>query len=207
MNVQNSELRTRARKTLGEKIFERKWLMGLAVSFVLMAILSTASTITMGVGSIILTGPIMFGMFKSFLIAVRSKEELNFNNAFDGFKSFGPTLVLGLMQSLFIALWALLLIVPGMVKAYAYSMSYYIMADHPEYTWRECLNESRKMMKGNKWKLFCLDISFIGWYIVGAICLGVGMFWVYPYHYTARTEFYNELVGYKATEQEATADA
>ena len=86
-------------------------------------------------------------------------------------------------------------------------MAYYIMNDHPEYTPKECLSESEKIMKGNKSKLFCLDLSFIGWYIVGALCLGVGVLWVYPYHYTARADFYNELIGYKSpTEEEPVPD-
>ena len=195
MNLTNSELRQRARKTLGGNIFDQKWLMALAVSFVLSAILGTASTITSGIGSIILTGPIMFGLYKSFLIATRTKEDINFNNAFDGFKNFGQTFLLGLMQSIFVMLWSLLFIIPGIVKTYAYSMAYYIMADHPEYTWKQCLDESQKMTKGYKWQLFCLDFSFIGWIIVGALCLGIGTLWVTPYQYAARTEFYHALKG------------
>ena len=86
-------------------------------------------------------------------------------------------------------------------------MCYYIMEDHPEYTWRECLDESERIMKGNRWRLFCLDLSFIGWFIVGLLCLGVGVLWVYPYKHTARAEFYNELVGYVApTEEEPILD-
>ena len=74
-------------------------------------------------------------------------------------------------------------------------MAYYIMVDHPEYTWKQCLDESQKMMKGHKGQLFCLDLSFIGWYIVGMLCLGLGVLWVYPYHHVARTEFYHALKG------------
>ena len=51
------------------------------------------------------------------------------------------------------------------------------------------------MMKGYKWKLFCLDLSFIGWYFVGALCFGVGALFVYPYHYMARTNFYLDIKG------------
>ncbi len=195
MNVTNSELRTRARQTLGGQIFGQKWLMGLAVCFVLSAILGTASTITSGIGSIILTGPITFGLYKTFLTASREKSEISFDNAFDGFKNFGQTLLLGLMQSIFVALWSLLFFIPGIVKAYSYSMAYYIMVDNPEYDWNRCITESRNMMRGHKWQLFCLDLSFIGWIIVGALCLGIGTLWVTPYQYAARTEFYRELKG------------
>ena len=195
MNVTNRELRKRARETLGGQIFDQKWLMGLAVAFVLSAILATASTITSGIGSIILTGPLMLGLYKSFLIAVRTHMDISFDNAFDGFKNFGQSFLLGLMQSIFVMLWSLLFLIPGIVKTYSYSMAYYIMIDHPEYTWNQCITESRNMMRGHKWQLFCLDFSFIGWIIVGALCLGIGTLWVTPYQYTARTEFYHALKG------------
>ena len=195
MNVTNYELRRRARQTLGEHIFSSKWLMGLALAFVLSGILSAVSTVTSGIGSIILTGPLMFGLYKSFLNATRTKNSISFDGAFDGFKNFGQTFLLGFMQSIFVMLWSLLFFIPGIVKTYSYSMAYYIMADHPEYDWNQCITESRNMMRGHKWQLFCLDFSFIGWMIVGWICLGIGCLWVTPYMYAARTEFYNALKG------------
>ena len=209
MNVKNSELRRRARVTLGGKIFGRQWLMALAVSLVLSAILSVAANLPAGL--LILTGPITFGLHLTFINAVRTKKEITFDLAFEGFKNFSATLLLGLMEMIFLTLWAFVFVIPAFIKAYSYSMAYYIMADHPEYTWREALRDSKAMMKGKKWKLFCLDLSFIGWYIVGALCFGVGMLWVSPYHYMAHTEFYNELVGHKAPEEapateEAPAD-
>ena len=224
MNITSSEFRARARETLGNKIFQRKWMMALAVYLVLSIIMGfsidigTKKTYTFGafyfsisnslpIGSIILAGAAMFGMCKTFLNATRTKNEIDFSLAFDGFKNFKKTFLLGFLQNLYIVLWTLLLIVPGIIKAYSYSMSYYIMHDHPEFTWKECLAESEKIMDGNKSKLFCLDLSFIGWYIVGALCLGVGVLWVYPYHYVARADFYNELIGYKApTEEEPVPD-
>ena len=206
MNVTNYDLRKRARETLGGKIFGQKWLMGLAVSFVLSVILGTASTITSGIGSIILTGPLMLGLYKSFLIAVRTHDDISFDNAFDGFKNFGQTFLLGLMQSIFVMLWSLLFLIPGIVKTYAYSMAYYIMVDHPEYTWKQCLDESQNMMRGYKWQLFCLDLSFIGWILVGALCFGIGTLWVTPYQYTAHTEFYNALKGESYTTANPEAD-
>ena len=223
MNITSKELRQRARGILGNKIFGRKWMMALLVYFVLSIIMSASISIfekTYYIGafyysfkldlplvSIILGGTVMFGMCKTFLWAARTNNEMNFALAFDGFKTFKKTFLLGLFEKLYILLWTLLLIVPGIIKSYSYSMCYYIMEDHPEYTWRECLDESERIMKGNRWRLFCLDLSFIGWFIVGLLCLGVGVLWVYPYHYTARAEFYNELVGYVApTEEEPILD-
>ena len=206
MNITNSEIRTRARKTLGGKLFEQKWLMAIAIYFVVSAILTAASTVSSGVATIIVAGPLMYGMHKTYLTAVRTQNTITFDNAFDGFKNFGQTFLLSFMQSIFLMLWSLLLVIPAIIKTYAYSMAFYILTDHPEYTWRQCLDESQKMMRGYKWQLFCLDFSFIGWYIVGSLCLGIGVLWVYPYHYTARAEFYHSLKGEVAWSEPAADD-
>ena len=72
-------------------------------------------------------------------------------------------------------------------------MSYYISLDRPDLSANDCITESRRMMDGNKWRLFCLDLSFIGWYIVGSLCFGVGILWVDAYHSMARANFYEDL--------------
>ena len=123
MNVTNPELRRRARETLGKDLFGQKWLMALVVCLVVMLILGTASSIIV-FALLIIAGPLLFGLCKTFLIAKRTGKEANFDSAFDGFKNFGPILLLGLMQILFIWLWALLFVIPGIIKAYSYSMVY-----------------------------------------------------------------------------------
>jgi len=72
-------------------------------------------------------------------------------------------------------------------------MSMYILQDNPDMQVSECINESQRMMLGKKLQLFCLDLSFLGWYIVGLLCFGVGVFFVAPYHQMARTNFYLAL--------------
>lgn len=211
MNATNSELRARARETLGKKIFSSQWGMAVLVSLVLSIFLGVPSvsydktfdlgsfevtqSFSLSLGQFIFRGAVMFGLCKTFLTAVRTKEKISFELAFDGFNDFKRTFLLGLLENIFIILWTLLFIIPGIVKSLAYSMAYYIMLDNPEYTWRECLDESQKMMKGHKWQLFCLYLSFIGWYIVGALALGIGVLWVEPYQRAAQAEFYNELKG------------
>ena len=204
--VSNSQLRERARNILGNKLFGEYWLYAVLVCFISTAISSAASkftsfdvyiytkTISISVGAIIIFGPLAAGMANTFMKASRTGEGAKVENMFSGFKDFPSTFMLGLMSSLFIFLWTLLFIIPGIVKAYSYSMAFYIKNDHPEYNWKQCLNESKRMMKGNKGKLFCLHLSFIGWIIVGALCLGIGILWVWPYIYVSTVEFYNELL-------------
>lgn len=191
--ISNSELRARARDTLGSEIFGEKWLFALLVCLIYSAITSILTSATVGLTLIIVFGPLSVGLSGVFLSAVRNKEKVSIENMFNGFKDFTSTFLLGLMVTLFTLLWSLLFIIPGIVKAYSYSMAFYIKNDHPEYDFEQCINESKRMMNGYKGKLFSLHVSFIGWLIVGALCLGVGTLWVYPYIQMATTEFYNEL--------------
>ena len=94
-------------------------------------------------------------------------------------------MMLGLLISLFI----------NVPVSYMYSMAYFIMADYPDVGVVEALRSSRNMMKGNKFRLFCLDLSFIGWVLLGACACGLGGYVVTPYQYAARAEFYNDISG------------
>ena len=82
------------------------------------------------------------------------------------------------LQGLYIALWSLLLVIPGIVKTYSYAMTPYIMAEHPSLTANEAITESRRIMDGNKWRLFCLDFSFIGWELLSVLPMLAGFSWV-----------------------------
>ena len=85
------------------------------------------------------------------------------------------------LQGLYIALWSLLLVIPGIVKTYSYAMTPYIMSEHPSLTANEAITESRRIMDGNKWRLFCLDLSFIGWELLCALPLYIGYFLILRY--------------------------
>ena len=84
--------------------------------------------------------------------------------------------------------------------SYAYSMAHMIMADYPGVGAIEAMRLSRQMMKGNKFRLWCLDLSFIGWHLLGACCCGLGAYAVTPYQYVARAAFYHEISGRKTPE-------
>ena len=90
-------------------------------------------------------------------------------------------------------LWFLLLIIPGIVKAYSYSMVPYILADNPWIGTRRAVELSNQMTKGEKWKMFVLDLSFIGWYLLGTLACFVGILFVLPYMYATHAELYLTL--------------
>ena len=205
MNVSRPELRARARAKLGGNIFASNWLMALVAGLIVSLIMSAVSFT--GIGELILIGPLSFGLTLIFLSLARGKESVDFGDLFNGFTDGGfvRLLLLGLLQNIFIFLWSLLFIIPGIVKTYSYSMSYYLAIDHPDWDWKQCIDESRRIMDGNKWKLFVLDLSFIGWYIVGMLACGIGVLWVYPYNEAARAEFYQELTGGVVVEEKEAA--
>ncbi len=197
----NCELRKRARENLGGNILHKTWLMAVLVVLIYSAINGAASSIATA-GLFVIYGSLVYGYQSVFLNLSRGKKEIDLADSFSGFKNFSRTLVLGLLQLLYVFLWTLLFIIPGIIKAYSYSMAYYIMMDHPEYTPSQCLAESERIMRGNKSRLFLLGLSFIGWYIVGAFVFGVGTLWVQAYYAAAEAEFYSELVGHTRAEPE-----
>ena len=100
--------------------------------------------------------------------------------------------VIGLM-SIYIFLWCLLLFIPGIIKSYSYCFAPYISMDNDELTAEECINESMKLTNGYKMKLFLLDLSFIGWYLLCIVTLGIAILWVVPYHEAARIALYEDI--------------
>ena len=192
---ENKVFRANARAQLGGKIFANNWLMALVVCLIYSAIMGALSATGVGgIGTILLAGFFAFGLARVFLQLVRGqKDKVEVKDLFCATEHFGSLIVLNLLIGLFTFLWSLLFIIPGIVKGYAYSMAYYIKHDHPEYDWKQCIDESQRYMKGHKWQLFCLDFSFIGWLLLGALCCGIGTLWVTPYMMAARANFYENL--------------
>ncbi len=193
MNISNSEIRAKARASLGGQIFNKTWLMAIVVAVIIGAVIGAANSISCGIASLLLTGPLYVGLHSAFLKIARGDSDVKIETTFEGCRDFGPNLVLGLMHSLIITLWSLLFIIPGIIKSYSYCMAYFVKVDHPEYGWRECLDESERMMKGNRMKYFWLQLSFIGWALVGSLACGLGVLWVNAYQSTSNAIFYEEL--------------
>ena len=190
----NKELRARARQQLGGNIFSANWVMGLLVVLITSAI-SGLLSFTM-VGPLIVWGPLVVGMNIVFVSLVRGKGKVDLMDTFKGFTqtdALANRILTGLLVNIFTMLWSLLFVIPGIVKAYSYSMATFVSADHPDWTWQQCMNASKAVMKGKKGKLFCLDISFIGWMIVGVLAFGIGTLWVSTYMQSARANFYEDI--------------
>ena len=124
---------------------------------------------------------------------VEGDNRLTGNVFRDGFGRWGRNVWGLFLVRFFTSLWALLLIVPGIVKFYAYSMTPYILVDNPELSANEAINLSQKMMKGHKFDLFFLQLSFIGWIFLSIFTFGIGLLWVMPYMMTAQAAFYQDI--------------
>lgn len=186
------------RKAAWQKIGEHNnWGMLAVITLVYSLITGACAGLSwIGVGAVallILGGPLLVG-YKMIAKKAMDGETVKIDTLFDGFKDFTRTLVLYLLNTIFVFLWTLLLIVPGIIKSYSYSMSYYILIDNPDLSSDEARKKSMEMMKGHKWKLFCLDFSFIGWGILCVLTFGILSFWIQPYQECARVNFYNNLI-------------
>lgn len=139
----------------------------------------------------------------------RGKEE-SFGALLTGFQNgnYGTIVLTQFLRDLFIMLWSLLFIIPGIIKSYEYCMVPYILADYPDVTRQEAFAMSKEMMNGNKMNMFVMELSFIGWMILGALTMGIlNVLFTNPYMEAARAEAYLALkAGTFGSDHEAYAD-
>ena len=114
-------------------------------------------------------------------------------DVFVGFKDYKRIFLTLLYKAIYIFLWSLLLIVPGIVKSYSYAMTEYLLIDNPQLKYDAAITASSQLMKGKKWDLFVLDLSFIGWAILCLVTCGIGFIFLAPYRRTAHAHFYEDL--------------
>lgn len=184
----NYEFRSEARKQL-----RGNWTP--AVLITLVSGILYALTITPYIGVIVgvlINGALTLGVTLCFMKLARG-EEFKIDDIFSGFNNFGSAILLNLVMGIFVFLWSLLLIIPGIIASLRYSMSFYILNDNPKIGALESINLSKQMMVGHKWELFCLYFSFIGWWLLCIFTLGIGYLWLKPYIKAAVTNFYEDL--------------
>ncbi len=149
---------------------------------------------------IFLFNPLRVGCFAFFSRNVRNTPA-SLNEIKEGFHDYTHKVLAMFLKSLFIFLWGLLFIIPGIVKSYSYKMVPYILADNPGISAMEAITRSREMMNGNKGRMFLLDLSFIGWILLTLITCGlVGIFYVNPYITSTHAALYEELRGQNVQE-------
>lgn len=133
--------------------------------------------------------------YAKFNLNLVDRKEANFNSLFAYFSYWKTTAATRLLKMIYIFLWSLLFIVPGVMAIYSYAMTDYILAEDPNMSAKEAIGQSKAMMYGNRWGLFYLEFSFIGWMILTALTLGIGNLWLVPYEEAATAAFYREISG------------
>lgn len=180
-----------------------------------------AGIVLWGIFTLIVGGAVRLG-YARFNLNLADGKDAAFSDLFSQKDRLWDGFCMKFLQGLYIALWSLLLVIPGVVKTYSYAMTPYIMAEHPSLTANEAITESRRIMDGNKWRLFCLDFSFIGWELLCAlpmyagyflflnnfsgseamaisivlllaVPLSIGFFFVHPYEEAAWATFYRDI--------------
>jgi len=146
-----------------------------------------------GFAAFVIGGVLQLG-YADFLLKQHDGKETNFNGLFSRFDSFSTGFAQRFLRSLYIGLWSLLFVIPGIIKNFSYAMTPFILEDHPELTAKEAIRRSMELMDGHKGELFMLGLTFLGWEILNVFTLGIGSFWLNPYKNAAYAAFYRELV-------------
>ncbi len=207
--MNRAELKTAAKSQIKGKIgilFLITIIVGV-ISGLASLVLSLIPVVGSLAATIIVTPAFSLSVIRIYLNVVKG-ETPEAGDAFSGFDDFWSAFKVTFLVGLFTFLWSLLFFIPGIVKAYSYSMSMYVLAENKGKPALECINESKKMTNGHKMELFVLYLSFIGWGFLCAITFGIAAIWVVPYMQATLANAYNLLkpVEEAAEEEPAVAE-
>ncbi len=159
-------------------------LIFLGIAIIILTIVGIALFL---IGSIVRVG------YAKFNLQLMDRQELSVGTLFS-YMRYGKTMICAnFLEGIYVFLWTLLCVIPGIIAAYNYAMVPYILAENPEMTAKEALAASKAMMEGNRWRLFCLQISFFGWSLLAAFSCGIGFLFLTPYENAAEAAFYREI--------------
>ena len=196
MNTENITLMRAARESL-----KGKWGLAILTFFIYTLITATPGSVETH-GSflklssmliLIIGGPLALGA-AIFSLSLSRGKEARLEQLFQGFNNFSTALIAYLLVILYVLLWALLLIVPGIIAALGYSMTFYILADDPLMKPQDALKKSKSMMDGFKLKLFYLCLRFFLLALLCILTLGIGFLWLIPYVHVTMAKFYDDLI-------------
>jgi len=189
MIIGNKTLMTQARESL-----RGKWQLAVGV-WCIYALITILAGDVEGMGpvlQVLIDGPLFLGL-SVFALAISRDKEASISQLFTGFNDFIRTLVAYLLMGIFILLWSLLLIVPGIIAALAYSQTFFILAEDKSISAQEAITKSKTMMNGHKKQLFFLSLRFLGWFLLSILTLGIGFLWSLPYFYVTLAKFYDKI--------------
>ncbi len=193
--IPNATLTERARNSLQDQ-----W--GIAVGAIaIFGILAVSLSVIPIIGNIawlLIAGPLSIGYARFNLALIRS-ESPRIEMLFTGLRQFDTGVIAYLLMAVFTFLWTLLLIIPGIIAAYSYSMTYYIIVEDNSISAMDAIRKSKQMMYGHKWRYFCLCLRLTGWLLLGIIPFGIGLLWAVPYLIVSQAHFYEDLKNQSST--------
>jgi len=141
---------------------------------------------------LLVSGAFVVG-FAGFFLGIAQEGTARLELLFVGFQRFWKSFATYFFYTLFIVLWTLLFVIPGIIAAFRYAMAFFIIADDADCGPLEAISRSKDMMKGNKWRFFCLNLRFVGWAILSSLFFGIGYLWLVPYMQTSFAKFYEDV--------------
>ncbi|HMA65816.1 MAG: DUF975 family protein [Fibrobacterota bacterium] len=189
MTTENTALMSQTKNVL-----KGKWGLAIGTLVIYVVIIGAIGSIPKvgSLFSLLIGGPLSLGLAIFFLSLARNKDA-KIGQIFEGFNNFVTALCAYLLMLLFILLWTLLLIVPGIIAGLSYSMTFYILADNPSIAARDAIRNSKAMMNGYKLKLFYLSLRFFGLGLLCILTLGIGFLWLLPYVQVCLAKFYDDI--------------
>lgn len=196
MGFTRAELKAQAKEQLKGNVW-----MYFLISLVA-GLITSASSALFGVGIIFIGYPVMMGLCVCVIMNMTYGEKPQIEMIFEPFKKcYWKAVGLMLVEGILICLWSLLLVVPGIIKAYSYAQALNILNENPDMSVMDCISASKEMMKGHKWDLFVLELSFILWLLLVTVTFGIAAIYVTPYIALTEMNFYHRIKGNSAAQQ------
>jgi uncharacterized membrane protein len=189
MKTENSDLMRAAKISL-----KGKWglvIGAMLVFFIINIVISYLPKVGL-ISGYIIGGPFALG-WAGFILSVSRDQSAKLSQIFQGFNNFGTAFLAYFLSALFMVLWSLLLIVPGIIAGFSYSLTFYVLADDNSIRARDAIAKSKKMMYGYKWQAFRLVLRFLALSLLGILTLGIGFIWLLPYMYVGWAKFYEHV--------------
>lgn len=168
-------------KEAAKKILKDQWIVGFVVLLIEAVIVSALTTMTAGIGLFLLQSVITIAVYNVYINAYAGKKYEVSDMLIGVTDELTNRICLSVLKQLYISLWSLLFVIPGIVKTYSYFLAEFISRKEPKLSATECITKSREIMDGHKWDLFVFQLSFIGWHLLAICTFGILYIWLAPY--------------------------
>ena len=168
-------------KELAKKLIKDQWIIGFVVLLIEGLIISALSSITAGIGVLLLNSIILIAVYNVYINAYAGKKYEISDLLIGVTDEITNRICLSVLKNIYLTLWSLLFVIPGIIKYYSYYLAEFISRKDPKLSATECITKSREIMDGHKWELFVFELSFIGWHLLAMCTFGILYIWLAPY--------------------------